>query len=95
MPREQINYPNLDQGLHPNMTEDTSWHDPAVHVGWTPNGEKVQVAFEADPNHLLAVADGDRDVRRMVWSPVLSRDEVNRLIKTLRRARDAAYGVDA
>lgn len=33
-------------------------------------------------------------VKREVYSAVLTRSEINKLIKVLRRARDQAYGVD-
>lgn len=52
-----------------------------VQVGWTPDCD-VQIAT-------LNGAEPDSG-----WHVTLSRREVNRLIKALRRARDAAYGRD-
>lgn len=109
MPREQINYVILDQqawtnqdGTYPqnNNVLGGPWRDPALHVSWHAEDEHstghVQVAFEADPAYLKFGAEHpneDRE-RSSVWSPVLTRADINKLIRTLKRARDQAYGRD-
>lgn len=47
---------------------------------------------EGDPEPLPALT-GVQEAE--VWTEVLSRDQLNKLIRVLRRARDAAYGADA
>lgn len=79
-------------------------HEPTVHVGWlnSPDGAGwVQVHMEAAPEYFRFVADHpdgpslEQGVQRTsAYSPVLNRDEINRLIRVLRRARDQAYGRD-
>lgn len=42
------------------------------------------------------VHDGDgRSLSAIIWSEVLTRDQINHLIRALRTARDQAYGADA
>lgn len=60
-----------------------------VHVGWTPDCY-VQVAT------LNPRVKPDRpDSPEAGWYTTLDRLAINRLIRVLRRARDAAYGADA
>lgn len=62
------------------------WYQRGVHVGWT-KGRFVEIgAARFDPSRELP-SDG-------VFM-TLDRDGVNRLIRSLRKARDAAYGSDA
>ena len=70
--------------------------DSYLHVAWT-KGEHVQVALEVDVQYAeLAqkMPNGSTDQMTFLWTPVLGREEINALIRTLRRARDAAYGAD-
>lgn len=77
--------------------------DPALSVRWHRNGDTnmpghVQIAFEtypAAPWSEFATADcwPTREPDE-VFSPVLTRSEINDLIRVLRRARDQAYGRD-
>src|SRR6185503_10881564 len=98
MPREQINHPSLDQTEPARPFEGAApaakqWRDPAVHVRW--ERDYVQVVLEADPGYLHYCADHEEPGppgRASVFSPVLTRSEVNRMINALRRARDRAYG---
>lgn len=55
---------------------------PVVHVGWTRGTEYVEVATIGADGQELELAR-------------LNRDGINRLIRTLRKARDGAYGSDA
>lgn len=99
MPREQINYPqpktamcDSPDGMGGHLETRTN---PALHVCWMPDMH-VQVAFEADPSylHVALGAVNEPDGRTSMYTDVLTRTEINRLIKMLRRARDAAYGRD-
>lgn len=60
-----------------------------VHVGWNPNGE-VQIATL---NPLVEEPTPGSSERG--WYGTYDRNGLNELIRTLRRARDAAYGADA
>lgn len=55
---------------------------PVVHVGWQRGTEYVEVA---------TIAPDGQDLEQAR----LDRDGINRLIRCLRKARDAAYGSDA
>jgi hypothetical protein len=90
---------------HPGLPNDT-WVDSAMHVSWHPFSDQglgfVQVALEADRRYLKSVMAQDEvdanglpvDPTPYVWTPVLTRSEINKLIRVLRRARDRAYGSD-
>ena len=103
MPREQINFPVPTEthfgscdGKGNSEQRVEIYTDPAVHVTWHNVGNDhdghVQVALECDLSY-LAKNTPDED-RRSLYSPVLSRSDVNKLIRVLRRARDQAYGRD-
>lgn len=77
--------------------------DPALHVNWTGTNEDlefssphVQVSMEFPADALIAKTEHlDGDERTVfVYSPSLNRADINRFIKTLRTARDRAYGRD-
>jgi hypothetical protein len=61
-----------------------------VQVGWSREAEHVQVATVAPDSWL-------HDQRRQGngWFVTLDRDQINSLIRTLRKARDQAFGADA
>lgn len=107
MPREQIvpmslamidNDPKNDTPVHGQ-----AWNGPGLHVGWMPDGEHgdghVQVCIEIDPRYadyaakMTTETQGDGTPIK-IWSENLSRTEMNKLIRTLRTARDKAYGRD-
>lgn len=95
MPRERIQH-----GTPAYETEEAAdIGSPALDVEWTrePTGH-VQVAIEMSREQWLRNAEtlqADEQVtRRAIYTDSLSRHEINHLIKTLRRARDAAYGRD-
>ncbi|CAN5423893.1 hypothetical protein BH09ACT9_BH09ACT9_00590 [soil metagenome] len=75
--------------------------DPELHVIWHPETESfgdgyVQVSLAFPKGFLAARAASDDDTAEKNWlyTPQLNRDELNRLIRTLRKARDRAYGTD-
>lgn len=99
MPREQINYPGaqVQTDLATGKLETIAAAEPALHVNWHPApAGHVQVAFEADPSYLKIALESpnEENGRTSMYSPVLERAEINKLIRVLRRARDAAYGRD-
>lgn len=75
--------------------------DSAVaQVSWLKDSW-VQLAIEADVSYLQFAADTpdgepltSDSQRSTVYTPPLSRDEVNHMIRTLRRARDQVFGRD-
>lgn len=81
-----------------------AWRDPALHISWLaqhdenmePVAGHVQVAFEADPAYFEMAAGNPNEPpdRSTVYSPVLSRSEINRMIRALKRARDQVHGRD-
>jgi 23S rRNA A2030 N6-methylase RlmJ len=92
MPREQINFERSDLGRS---------DDVLLHVNWlnSPEGTgHVQVSFEVSEQYLGIAMEslngGAQDGSSLLWSPVLSRHEINRMIRALRRGRDQAYGKD-
>lgn len=107
MPREKINQaapftpvPDNSVGL---PIHGESWPEPEVHISWIHGTHDVaghvQVAIDCDAEylkHLVALAEDDRvdGTNMLVFSPVLDRVAVNKLIRTARRARDQAYGRD-
>ena len=79
--------------------------DPAidVRVAWSRDCEYVQLAvISQDPDKAKAMAKGIADQLETRgdqfvdsgWHAGLDRDGLNQLIKTVRRARDQAYGKD-
>jgi hypothetical protein len=110
MPKEQINYPepfvprepssdgpSTDPAIHGE-----SWPEPTVHVSWLgatgDHDGHAQVAIKAPRAYLKMLVEEDgaqaADAGPGVYSPVLDRTALNRLIRVLRRARDQAYGRD-
>lgn len=106
MPREQINYPDLTVEINDGNSfdvpvHDVKWHEPALHVSWLaqhdenmePVAGHVQVQFEADPAY-FELAGKASTGRTSVYSSVLTRTEINRMIRALKRARDQVHGRD-
>lgn len=76
-----------------NLIEDQQVPDPTLQVKWNRDGAGgidgwVQVQFEMNETYTKNY------IGEQVTSDRLSRKEINHLIRTLRRARDAAYGSD-
>lgn len=71
-----------------------------AQVGWSKESGHVQLGV-LDPGTRLAIVE--RDAIRLEnpeeieggWFIQLDRNGINRLIRTLRKARDQAYGADA
>lgn len=72
--------------------------DPSLEVAWSRDGENVQVCIDFPRERWIEAAkDLERhpDILSMaIFTESLSRYEINKMIKALRRARDAAYGKD-
>ena len=69
---------------------------PTLHVSWLKDC-MVQLALEGDVTYFRFAADtpdGSTSDRSTVYTVPLTRDEVNKLIRTLRRARDQVFGRD-
>lgn len=67
-------------------TGEGKWLQRGIHIGWV-KGKSVEIgAASFDPSH-------ERPSDGVFMS--LDRDGINRLIKSLRKARDQAYGADA
>jgi hypothetical protein len=74
--------------------------DPSLDVTWNRAGW-VQVSIEMDRAKWLQMAqelvdEGEQPytVFRAMYTDVLTRTEINNMIKVLRKARDQAYGAD-
>lgn len=97
MPREQINYPRKIEVLQASSDEPESikidWEDPTLHVNWDSN--YVQVSINLTAARIKLWADQlDGETHSAFYTPELSRQEINKLIRVLRTARDKAYGRD-
>jgi hypothetical protein len=106
MPREKINQapefiPCTHDGDCPPIHGE-AWPEPEVHVSWTRGSDHgvgfVQVSLDCPHAYVESFArdlEADSDAPTVsVFSPSLDRSAVNRMIQTLRRARDQAYGRD-
>ena len=76
---------------------DTNLSDPtSIEVVWGKESSHVQLHFQ---RHSFGVVGGQRtEVTNPAidqYSDMLRRDDINKLIRALRRARDQAYGADA
>lgn len=95
MPKERIQH---GEAAYETDTEG-SLGTPSLDVTWMrdPTGH-VQIAIEMTREQWIANADhlraDDRISARAIYTESLNRREINHMIKTLRRARDAAYGAD-
>lgn len=100
MPREQINYPHEPEpGTQVSKLDGCGPPDPCLeptlHVGWR-KGSYIQVSIEADGSYFrFATENPDTTTdRSTVYSEPLSRQEINKMIRSLRRARDQVFGCD-
>lgn len=92
MPRETIDsrYEGLTYGSGEFCDE------PRLHVGWGRESEHVEVGVLKHPRNRGVVEHvEDWHSNKYGWFIQLDRAGINRLIRTLRKARDAAYGADA
>jgi len=77
-------------------------HEPSLHVHWDRQEARraghVQVSLDLDRFDVLrTAAEVEQDgaiTKRGIFTGALDRAELNHLIRTLKRARDAAYGKD-
>lgn len=99
MPREQINYPPVlaptnEYPARPDGAGPT-WIDPSVRVEWNAQAGYVQIAMEIERHQIVGLLrDNTTDQLLSMYTPGLDRSEINKMIRVLRRARDAAYGKD-
>ena len=74
--------------------------EPSLDVTWRREdaGGWVQIGFDAPRDwweRFIASYEGSPEAHHFAaWTAVLDRREINHMIRTLRRARDAAYGND-
>lgn len=107
MPKEQINFPNPAHEVEDLGTgERTSAPmEPRLRVHWS-SAEQAYVALSIDIDWetLQEYVDkrrenpdaywGEHDDRYELYTDLLDRADLQRLIKHTRRARDAVYGAD-
>lgn len=77
--------------LEEQPSVDVTWRREPEGAGW------VQVSIEAPTDWWGRFNKSYEDVEVSHWgvfSEVMTRQEINHMIRTLRRARDAAYGAD-
>lgn len=75
---------------------------PQLHVSWTKGdseyggGSHVQVALQVDAKHVEERAKSNDGVVGFNWfyTDTLDRQTINKMIRILRRARDATFGGD-
>lgn len=75
---------------------------PQLHVSWTKadheygSSAHVQVALEVDARHVMErfASNTHETTRNWFYTDTLDRTTINLLIRTLRRARDTAFGRD-
>lgn len=76
----------------------TTVEAPSLDVTWNRDGGWVQLGFYAPRlwwSDFLESYEGSPEQHSFsAWTEVLDRREINHMIRTLRRARDAAYGSD-
>lgn len=102
MPREQINHPRIrtENPGTPNERH-VADDDICAHVGWNRAGwvqTSLSMSHERFSNLAESHAKGEFGVGGEtvdVFSDVLDRAQINKMINTLRKARDQAYGKDA
>jgi hypothetical protein len=71
--------------------------EPLVHLNWTKAaaGGHVQMSMEMDGATIRHLVEADPDAETYtMYTDVLNRDSLNRLILVTRQARDQAYGKD-
>jgi hypothetical protein len=77
----------------------TLHEQPSLDIHWNKDGQWVQLGFEAPrewwDNFIASYAGSEEQHTFAAFTDVMSRAEINALIRGLRRARDASYGADA
>lgn len=103
MPKVVVQYPNTEDPSPADVV--VHWSKEQGHVQLSisryPFGV-VAVAEMADKAPVLEprtedplVAQGEEPIETTVYSDPMTRHQLNEMIRTLRRARDAAFGADA
>lgn len=91
MPKEFIHnayFGQTAQVVNPDGTETPTAIDSSViKIGWGRDSNHCEIAIVADPDSDTAEFEARHSQ--------LDRAAINRLIRTLRKARDAAFGSDA
>lgn len=110
MPKEQINRQKCYKivvGAGPDGTggQEFDAQDPILNVNWLKSdvgAGHVQVSVDVPMSAIYEAADANRAAvddgvasSSLVWTPPLERDEINKMIRALRHARDQALGADA
>ena len=75
---------------------------PQLHVSWSKGdteyggGSHVQVSMQVDAKHVEERAKSNDDIVGFNWfyTDSLDRATINKMIRALRKARDAAFGRD-
>jgi hypothetical protein len=67
----------------------------SVAVHWDKGSEHVQIKAQRHVWKKPKAADPDPPVEATIFTDGLSRDELNKMIRALRRARDDSFGADA
>jgi hypothetical protein len=98
MPRERVQHPKVYEYESADGTTGYVEHDPALDVTWQRDSETVQVSIEFPRAQWLTICADLKDdpeiSHKAIFSGNLPRPEINHFIRTLKRARDAAYGAD-
>jgi hypothetical protein len=110
MPRERIHHgalilvDNMNQVPEriyrpdePQPVNTTIRQQPSLDVTWNREGSYVQVSIDVPSNIWLSQAEEIKEMGMVsmgIFTDVMDRREINHMIRTLRRARDAAYGAD-
>lgn len=105
MPKEYINYPVPVRIESPDTGDGKAGVEvlpPGSQVGihWDGNHETVQLSLDIDWDLLQRIVEshkapgGQYGDRVIFYTESLSRDDLQRLVKHTRRARDAVFGSD-
>lgn len=98
-------FPVEPNSTDPAKPEDSlSVEQPILHVNWNKSQSEgsetfpgfVQVSMQVDMKQIEAFMDRDNEfiIAHWFYTSVLTRETINKMIRILRHARDAAYGID-
>lgn len=99
---EEVSYAILSKEFHPGDPEvpsgATITEDVSLDVNWNREAGWVQVSMSVPIDKWEDINKGREDLSNpphvSVYTDTWTRQEINATIKTLRRARDAAFGAD-
>jgi hypothetical protein len=96
MPKTKINYPTAQVDLvydnDPAQGSDLG-NGASVTVGWSKEADWVQVGLEVNVSYARFAAEyPTAPGRTVMWTPVLTDEEIDRLIKALRKAKRQTRG---